>query len=131
MANLKLLSKAFKKEYSGQRGTSYIFNLDFEGQARVSAFCNDRDGSEWQEGQTYDVEITPASNPDHAGTVKKVKSNFSGGGGGFSGTGAKMAEATLKAAVFTGIVELVKAGKIEVKDLSAATLKLYAALKDS
>ncbi len=127
MENLKLLSKQFKKEYSGQKGISYIFELDFEGKDRMTAFCKDDKGSEWVEGQTHQVEITPNKDPKYPANVKKANT----GGGGFgSGGNPKAAEYALKGTILTCLTQLVISGHVDKKDLLAGAKKAYLELKD-
>jgi hypothetical protein len=81
MKTSKISKINFVKTWSGEKGTVYYHDVEFENGDKGSAGFNKECPAEYEIGTTHDYELTPNANPQYAGKIKFIKAN--GGGGGF------------------------------------------------
>lgn len=65
--------------FTGQYGTLYKFEVHFENGEYGDANCKSADQKQWVVGETVSYELTPNTNPQFNGKLKKIEEQKQGG----------------------------------------------------
>lgn len=81
MKTSKISKINFVKTWSGEKGTVYYHDVEFENGDKGNAGFNKECPAEYEIGTTHDYELIPNANPQYASKIKFIKANGGGGKG--------------------------------------------------
>lgn len=126
MKTSKISKINFVKTWSGEKGTVYYHDIEFENGDKGQAGFNKECPAEYEMGTTHDYELVPNANPQYAGKIKFIKAN-GGGKGGFNkpANNAGFALAYAKDVLVASMMSPDQSKRLTTKDMFALALANY------
>jgi len=131
MKTAKVDVVTFKKEFTSQYGTLYSFEVKFNNGDTGLYNSKTKDQNKFIVGTEVEYEIeTKTSDRGSWNVVKPVMAQKQFGGGGFGKAAPKNENSIIAQSIIKASVELICAGKIDIKDLLPTAERIMAWVKE-